>query len=128
MIRDLAVKGAMSQEEVLIHLATSDIDFYLTGSRFFGKVTSASDWDFCCDWQDGLEIFLLGHGFKPYKDYQKDEIIWVLFRHPTRVDVQICHEVNTKLIARDFFKKLNLQRKLTYNDWNTVQGLIISLT
>ena len=48
---------------ILWSLSNSDIDFYQTGSRFFGGATGLSDWDFYAIYDRGVIQFLKQYGF-----------------------------------------------------------------
>jgi hypothetical protein len=45
-------------------ITRSFLNFYLTGSRYFGNDTNDSDWDFFVEFQDGLRDWLEDRGFE----------------------------------------------------------------
>ena len=80
-----------------IHL--SEWDFYLTGSRFFGTVTTSSDYDFFVKDMIVVRDFLFELGFEDIqKDYKYcDSSIVGVLRHESGVDVQL---IENELMCR----------------------------
>jgi len=49
--------------EIADILQKSGIELFLTGSRYFGGARPDSDWDFYCEYQEGLTEALIKEGF-----------------------------------------------------------------
>lgn len=115
----------------LLTLKNAEINFFLTGSRFFGGSNSESDWDFIARHTEDNETFLLSIGFKPNEDVQDyldpmtTKVLTKYFCHCEaeawninkkaheithgsecmKIDIQLCHDIDTKLKIRDILKK-----------------------
>lgn len=117
-------------EFCLLALKESDKDFFLTGSRFFGGATDKSDWDFIARQDESTETFLRGIGFKlneDVQDYLDPMTAKVLTKHfcfceehyrdqdyngrvehseeCQKIDIQLCHDFDTKIKVRDILKE-----------------------
>lgn len=72
----------------------SPIDFYLTGSRYFGTNTASSDWDFYTPINTGTIIFLDALGFvNDTKYYDADK---VMKHHIENIHVQLVSNLEEK--------------------------------
>ena len=114
----------------LMMLKNAEVSFFLTGSRFFGGAHSKSDWDFIAQHTETTEAFLLSIGFKlneDVQDYLDPMTTKVLSKHfchceeqardygerfsgnhheeCLKIDIQLCHDVDTKIKIRDILKK-----------------------
>lgn len=68
--------------EKLAVLSSSEFKFRLTGSRFFGRATSASDYDFYIESSPEVEDFLAKLGFEENGDsshYHQDRLMHKLY-------------------------------------------------
>lgn len=103
----LDTKGAVPAVETTRALwRPTEIDFYLTGSRYFGCARPDSDWDFMV--QDSPEVreFLKGLGFvqrvaPQYASNLTTEVWEVQDGHVT-IQVQLSQDVQKKRAVRDF--------------------------
>jgi hypothetical protein len=102
-----------AQGIVIEKLNSSEIRFFLTGSRFFGNFRSDSDWDFYTKntTKAKRELSHLGFGViksnyysKPYGD---DPNVALVYEHTyTKVQVQLVNDVETKHQAQHFLNNL----------------------
>ena len=83
------------------------LEFYPTGSRFFGGARADSDWDFYCLDSEQTRLYLGNLGFRSTSVDAKtgyDDITVVdVYRHclgDTQIDVQLCSEQGLLLKQR----------------------------
>jgi hypothetical protein len=93
------------RDEVLHNMRNSNIEFYLTGSRYFGNVHQDSDWDFFTSYTRETETWLLEQGFKKLDSLDdeisyKDSVTISVWRLEKGIDVQLVKSVNQKLKAQ----------------------------
>ncbi len=77
--------------EVLVKMELAPYQFHLTGSRFFGRATPGSDWDFFVEFNPDLEGWLICNGFyqESSTDYASADIseVWKHVSFPIHVQV-----------------------------------------
>lgn len=116
---------------ILFKLQNSDLDFYLTGSRFFNTNNKNSDYDFFVEDTPGVRQFLKSLGFEKLNNstYLDNNTI-IVYRYMSRknhIDIQI---------VVDAVKKQSVQNIMKYNDfiltgdktyaktvWNTLMSI-----
>lgn len=84
----------------------TNIELFLTGSRFFGTATESSDYDFYAQMHEDTRNALLRMGFKPVSDefdfgeYNADPNIAEVLRYEcndnNHIDVQLVHNIEVK--------------------------------
>ena len=67
-------KRQFTFNEVIQMLSTSNLKFFLTGSRYFGGTNEFSDWDFFVDRTSESVDFIKGLGFLHFKPSESDVI------------------------------------------------------
>lgn len=88
-------------------LVDSDLELYLTGSRYWGHCHSNSDWDFFTEYSDeGLDR-LLKMGFKPeisraYNDMSMKCVLRYRDIGEPWVDVQLVTNAEHKLLVQNY--------------------------
>lgn len=106
------------------------IAYYLTGSRFFGGVNNASDWDFFTQHSDSTEQTLRYLGFQPVNEVgERDKLIvssWI-YRQPN-FHIMLVSDVELKLEAQNYlFKKYGKPvTKYDADFWNQTYDLILA--
>ena len=68
-------KRQLTFNEVIQMLNTSNLKFFLTGSRYFGGTNEFSDWDFFVDRTSESIDFIKGLGFLPLKTISNEDVI-----------------------------------------------------
>lgn len=104
-------------------LSVRHITFHLTGSRYFGNATDASDWDFFAETlpDNGLAHWLSSAGFNllSHSRYTDNQTVDV-WRHPTGIDVQEVKSAKLKasaqIILRHLYEKGAMQ--LSAGHWD----------
>jgi hypothetical protein len=101
----MAIKNAHHPESVIAKMESSTIDFYLTGSRFFGGANPGSDWDYFARDSRTAREFLSSLGFYPVIDidmaiYDDSTIVSVYERND--VQVQLVKDAILKNSAQQF--------------------------
>lgn len=85
---------------VVMKLQASSFMFYLTGSRHFGNVNSASDWDFFVRVGDDVRKFLSSAGFWITNDGmyngRNSAEVW----YADNVHVQLVQDITAKIRAQ----------------------------
>lgn len=69
-------KRQLTFNEVIQMLNTSNLKFFLTGSRYFGGTNEFSDWDFFVDRNSESVDFIKGLGFLPLKTISNEDVIY----------------------------------------------------
>lgn len=94
--------------QVLEAMKESEVEFYLTGSHFFGSHKEDSDWDFFTSDCRAIK-FLELHGFDKDNDAsymdEDSEVKWV-YRHKCGIDVQIAYDASLKNEAQNFLRDI----------------------
>lgn len=115
----IANNPSNNSSSALDAIKNSPIEFYLTGSRFFGTATEDSDWDFFV-----IESFLWTHeemfvnlGFRPIQgmgrypgqDYLQD--LHTIWEHPTEhIHIQFVYNPQKKDKIQNGLKRLEVFR------------------
>lgn len=106
----------------LIHVENSPFIFHLTGSRYFGTSTPESDFDFFIEWTEGLEPWLISHGFKLDSQTYSGDPSFVKVYKSENVDIQIVDNAKIKeqIQRRLFplFKELTPNKELAKKLWH----------
>jgi len=100
------LRGPSERTHSLISiLEASQFEFYLTGSRFFGKEQShSSDFDFFVQDSPEVRTWLTKQGFKACLSYQEDQLIDIVYQNYKDgiwVDVQCINDIEVKKIAQE---------------------------
>lgn len=117
------------------------VDFYLTGSRYFGGYTDTSDYDYFTEDTQSTAKLLEEHGFRKlgFTDY-KDELTSSVYRveiDGKRIDIQLVKDVRLKIRAQQilssvFYKNLytGLAKNKTQVDklWNLAFAMCQGMT
>lgn len=127
------------QQLTLDRMQNSSYKFHLTGSRFFGKATQVSDWDFFCENSQEIRNFLRDLGFRELsktKRFGKDAVkvtsyefayvdqnVAEVWRHKLyQIDVQLQKDVGLKLTAQNILKEIlpcvGLAKEQRFKLWN----------
>jgi len=95
------------QAVILNTLMESEIDFYATGSRFFGGYVSQSDFDFFTDVTQVTADFLHSIGFvRDYEtNYNSVEVACVYSHEAANIHVQLVRDVEAKNIVQEILKE-----------------------
>lgn len=119
---------------MLFELQNSDLDFYLTGSRFFNNHRENSDYDFFVEDTPGVRQFLKSLGFSKLNNsaYLDDNTV-VVYRYMPKSGYYITIDIQ---IVVDAVKKQSVQNIMKYNDfiltgdktyaktvWNTLMSI-----
>lgn len=119
---------------MLFELQNSDLDFYLTGSRFFNTHNNNSDYDFFVEDTPGVRQFLKSLGFSKLNNsaYLDDNTV-VVYRYMPKSGYYITIDIQ---IVVDAVKKQSVQNIMKYNDfiltgdktyaktvWNTLMSI-----
>lgn len=119
---------------ILFELQNSDLDFYLTGSRFFNNHRENSDYDFFVEDSPGVRQFLKSLGFSKLNNsaYLDDNTV-VVYRYMPKSGYYITIDIQ---IVVDAVKKQSIQNIMKYNDfiltgdktyaktvWNTLMSI-----
>jgi predicted nucleotidyltransferase len=119
---------------ILFKLQNSDLDFYLTGSRFFNNHRENSDYDFFVEDSPGVRQFLKSLGFSKLNNsaYLDDNTV-VVYRYMPKSGYYITIDIQ---IVVDAVKKQSIQNIMKYNDfiltgdktyaktvWNTLMSI-----
>jgi len=119
---------------ILFKLQNSDLDFYLTGSRFFNNHRENSDYDFFVEDTPGVRQFLKSLGFSKLNNsaYLDDNTV-VVYRYMPKSGYYITIDIQ---IVVDAVKKQSIQNIMKYNDfiltgdktyaktvWNTLMSI-----
>ena len=106
----------------------SDIEFYLTGSRFWGNNTVKSDWDFFTEYSETTLKYLTDKGFKQITETIYEDIETVLVMKKDNIDIQLVKNSTKKLKAQMVLKTLfpnGFSLKYdTKNRWNAVLSVL----
>lgn len=93
---------------LLAKMERAQFEFHLTGSRFFGRDTSSSDWDFFVEYYPDLADWLAANGFckesKP--DYGSEDIVDVWKNVLFGVHVQVIINVRLKAAVQTALRNL----------------------
>mgnify|MGYP000864027683 CR=1 FL=1 len=130
---------------ILFKLQNSDLDFYLTGSRFFNNHRENSDYDFFVEDSPGVRQFLKSLGFSKLNNsaYLDDNTV-VVYRYMPKSDCYITNDgytiknhnhIDIQIVV-DAVKKQSVQNIMKYNDfiltgdktyaktvWNTLMSI-----
>ncbi len=108
---------------ILLGLANSTRNFYLTGSRFFGAYRTDSDYDFFVQDDISIGVYLTDWGgFTPiFSSQYKDSNTLSVYRfkdQKIQVDIQIVKDAALKQAIQTAFKARGI-KYVTKNMWNT---------
>lgn len=98
----------MGTESLLDLLNSSEIKFYLTGSRYFGPVTLAADWDFFVQNSSQVLHYLEFHSFKILSETNYKDCSTISVYRRNNVDVQVVADVNAKILAQKLIRQYRL--------------------
>lgn len=85
--------------------------FYLTGSRYFGRAVTTSDWDFFVEDGTTIRLDLKGIGFKCISDATsyRDKLTVSVYRYEDeKIDVQIVKDAKLKYRAQQYIENFPL--------------------
>lgn len=88
------------------HLHQSKFEFFPTGSRFFGGMTSEkSDWDFFARDSEEIREFLASYGFENQSsDYEADKTLETVYS-ATRWSHGVAHKIDVQLVKPEAFHR-----------------------
>lgn len=99
--------GSPGISKVRVWMAAAQFEFHLTGSRYFGKSRSDSDWDFFTQDCEGIEAWLKTLGFNVLhtSNYTDCEINKVFRHKEEKIDVQLVKDVALKIEVQEYLYK-----------------------
>lgn len=109
------------REELIKEMDKSDIDFHLTGSRYFRAPNLFSDIDFFTEDKVETRNFLTDIGFIAEKNSHYNGVITdintaVVYRNlNARIDVQLIKNVQLKIDIQNWMKENDILPPQTYN-------------
>lgn len=118
MLINMKVLPISETQRLINILSASSFDFHLTGSRYFGNATIASDWDFYAQDSIAIREFLEQNGFRREAKYSSEyvdlNVARVYVSKLASIDVQLQNNVNLKTAAQLILKNL-----VAVHTWNT---------
>lgn len=113
-------------QKAIEFLQNSHVQWFLTGSRFFGGFTSDSDWDFFTEYSPELSEKLEEAGFVPVSVYRSFINVSEVFRLGN-IHVQLVKGATLKsLIQQKIKEKINM-RSLKHHEKKAIWHLAYAL-
>lgn len=98
----MSIKDLFQPPMSIRELQNSPFDFYLTGSRAFGKETASSDWDFFVQDSEAVRQFLKDKGYlQEGNSLYIDDLYTVVVMRRLFVHVQLVKDVDIKILAQE---------------------------